>query len=252
MKTDYSSAAFLYDSVYEAIGKNYKQESGIVSSYVLRYNPHAQDLLEVACGTCGHGQFLARRFNYIGFDFSLGMLKIAKTKIPACRLFKARMQDFCLNKKFDAAVCLFSSIGHLRDFQELKQTLTNIRSHLNPGGVLVLEPWLTPDQWVDDTEGPLVSFSHQGTAWKRNVLSSREFGYSILSFAFTNLETKEVLKERLELSLFTVAETRKALSAAGFKIFHDPVGLTGRGLYIAQRPFNAQCADRVSSDAHQY
>ena len=42
------------------------------------------------------------------------------------------------------------------------------------------------------------------------------------------------VSETHELGLFTVAETLVAFQAAGFRVSHDPKGLTGRGLYVAR------------------
>jgi hypothetical protein len=45
-----------------------------------------------------------------------------------------------------ARTSLFSSIGYLRDKTELHQAVAAFASHLEPGGVMVIEPWFTPQQ----------------------------------------------------------------------------------------------------------
>jgi SAM-dependent methyltransferase len=55
------------------------------------------------------------------------------------------METFDIDERFDAVVCLFSSIGYTSD---LPGAMSSMARHLNPGGVHIVEPWLRPDQWV--------------------------------------------------------------------------------------------------------
>jgi len=43
--------------------------------------------------------------------------------------------------KFDAAICLFDSIGYTRDDPSLLQTLRGVHEHLIPGGLFIVEFW---------------------------------------------------------------------------------------------------------------
>ncbi len=57
------------------------------------------------------------------------------------------MLDFDLKRQFDAVTCLFSSIGYVKTKSRLGKAIRNISRHLLPGGVLLIEPWFTPEQW---------------------------------------------------------------------------------------------------------
>ena len=57
------------------------------------------------------------------------------------------MVDFDLGSRFDAVICLFSSIGYVRKPEQLRQAIRTMSKHLRSGGVLAVEPWLTPDEF---------------------------------------------------------------------------------------------------------
>ena len=55
------------------------------------------------------------------------------------------MSDFHLSQRYDAVLCLFSSIGYLQTLDRVGLALACFREHLAPGGVIVIEPWYGPD-----------------------------------------------------------------------------------------------------------
>jgi hypothetical protein len=69
------------------------------------------------------------------------------------------------------------------------------------------------------------------------TISGREGRLAIMNFEYL-IGTPagiEAFSERHEVGLFTDEEYRQAFSAVGLSVEHDPEGLIGRGLYIAQR-----------------
>jgi len=60
------------------------------------------------------------------------------------------MSDFHLPRRYDAVLCLFSSIGYLRTLDRVEAALACFQEHLAPGGVLIVEPW--PDDPADVRE----------------------------------------------------------------------------------------------------
>ena len=65
---------------------------------------------------------------------------------PARRLPPALHGGLSLDASYDAIVCLFSSIGYLPDADALRRTMHTFSDHLAPGGVIVVEPWLSAQQ----------------------------------------------------------------------------------------------------------
>ncbi len=44
-------------------------------------------------------------------------------------------------------ICLFSSIGYVTDPSEMRSTVARLAAHVAPGGVLILDGWIRPDEW---------------------------------------------------------------------------------------------------------
>ena len=54
------------------------------------------------------------------------------------------MRSFALGRRFDVVTCLFGSLGYVESYGELATTIGNLRDHVEPGGLIVVEPWLSP------------------------------------------------------------------------------------------------------------
>jgi SAM-dependent methyltransferase len=136
--------ARLYDLFY--CDKPYDGEAAYVDG-ILRADADgpSERLLDVACGTGQHAARLADRGWYVlGVDQSDDMLALAREPATGrdAAFVRADMRDLQLAESgFDAAVCLFDSIGYAVTNDAIGATLGGIRRHLRPGGLLVLEFW---------------------------------------------------------------------------------------------------------------
>jgi hypothetical protein len=147
------------------------------------------------------------------------------------------MADFSLGERFDAILCLFSAIGHVRTVERMESALRCFREHLNPGGLVILEPWFEPDGW-DPGRVYLHTVKADGLDAVRMSHSRVEGKVSILEFQYL-IGTPAGLERRTEhheLGLFTRAEMERGFEAAGFAVDHESEGLEGRGVYIAHLP----------------
>ena len=57
------------------------------------------------------------------------------------------MLDFKLTDKYNVITCLFGSINYMMKKEDLLQVTKTMASHLLPGGILILEPFITKDQY---------------------------------------------------------------------------------------------------------
>jgi SAM-dependent methyltransferase len=227
----FSRLARLYDAVYASI-RDYPREAAELDRLIQERSPGARTLLDVACGTGAHLEHLAG-YEAEGLDLDPEMLAVARERLPKVAFHEGDMVDFDLGKRFDAVVCMFSSIGYVRSEERLQSAIAAMAHHLEPGGVLVVEPWLSPEVWVDRHVGAVFVDEPKLKIARMNV-GQREGDVSIFEFEYLvgTPNGLERFNERHELGLFTVEQYLEAFRAAGLEADHDPEGPMGRGLYI--------------------
>jgi SAM-dependent methyltransferase len=231
----FSKSARFYDAIYSF--KDYAAESIEVQDLIRARNPEAQTLLDVACGTGLHLQHLAGAFDVTGIDLDPELLKIARERIPEVPLHEGDMRTFDLGERFDAITCLFSSIGYVGGPDELSRTFERFAEHLDPGGVVVVEGWFTPDEWIEDHVGSVFVDKPDLKIARMNVAETRgRMSVMDLHYLVGTLEGVEHFVEPHELYLFTPEEYIAAMVAAGLKVEHDTGALMGRGVYIGVKP----------------
>jgi ubiquinone/menaquinone biosynthesis C-methylase UbiE len=233
----FSKSAKYYDEIYGSIDKDYVAEADKVHKLIQKHKKsQGRLLLDVACGTGVHAGHLNRYYKVEGLDLDSKMLSVARKKHPKIRFTQGDMTSFDLGRQFDAITCLFSSIGYAPTNAKLQKAIRTMNQHLLPGGVLLVEPWFTPEEWhpgrvfalqVNKPDLNIVRMSHSGQKGKVSLL---EFQYLI--------GTPKGIEHSVEihkLRLFTHEEYLEAFHSAGLKVIYDKKGLDGRGLYIGMK-----------------
>ena len=223
-----------YDAIYETMGKDYVSEATKIHELIQKYKrTYGNTLLDVACGTGTHAGLLSQHYRVEGTDLNASMLKVARQKHSGVRFTRSDMRSFDLGRQFDVVTCLFSAIGYMKTRSELHKAIQSMRRHLLPGGVLLVEPWFTPEQWirgrvstilVDKPDIKIVRMTRGGVKGKISVL---DFHYLI-----GTAKKIQHIVEHHEFGLFSQDDYRNAFTRAGLTVTHDPEGVDGRGLYI--------------------
>ncbi len=228
----YGRSVFYYDIIYS--GKNYKKESQIIRRFIQRHKKsHGNALLDVACGTGNHITYLKRNYSVEGLDINRAMLSQAKKKHPDVPFYNGDMCTFRLAKKYDIVTCLFSAIGHVRTRARLQKAIRNMALHLKPGGLLVVEPWVTPSDWrtgylsANIVNRPDLKLARFGTGKRKDRFSINDFYHLVVS-----KNRAEYFAERHVMGLFPHSEYLGAFKDAGLRVIFDKRGLIGRGLYL--------------------
>jgi len=141
--------AELYDLFYA--DKPYADEAQFVSDCVREFGlGSTREILELACGTGRHALELEKLgYRITATDRSPDMIEVARRRAAETGskvLFAVSdMRNLKLPEKgYDAAVCLFDSIGYLQTDDAIRDALTEICAGLRPGGLFIFEFWHAP------------------------------------------------------------------------------------------------------------
>ena len=231
----FSESARFYDAFYSF--KDYSAETAALESFISPHAPEAKSLLDVACGTGLHLETLRHSYEATGLDLDPNLLAIAAQRNPGILLVQGDMCSFDLERRFDVVTCLFSSIGYVLDLAGLRRAVTSMARHLSPGGLLMIEPWFSPDEFEDGLVDSLI-VDYEGAKIAR-VGFSRHLGHlSSIEFHYLVRDEEGAVTHFAEdhvLGLFSPGDYTSAIEDAGLEVvaFEDH-GLMGRGLYIGR------------------
>ncbi|MDA3836881.1 MAG: methyltransferase domain-containing protein [Nanoarchaeota archaeon] len=230
---EYKEFVKYYDCLY--LNKNYKKESKIINQVIKKYKKSkGKRLLDVACGTGNHINFLKKRFNCEGLDLSQELLSVAKIKFPQNNFNLGNMTNFNLCKKFDIMTSLFSGIGYLKTDEELKQTFQNFYYHLNTGGVAIIEPWFSESNHPEDMFH-MRTYNGENMKISRITSLKRKKDFTILENHYTIAIKNNGIKkmnDTHELKITSHKRIAKLMCESGFKVKYMKHGLIGRGLLV--------------------
>lgn len=150
----------LYDSLFDA-----KAEAESLLHLIQQRRPGARDLLDVACGTGRHLAHLRQYYAVAGVDLEPAMLREARRKLPGVPLTRADVLELDLKRRFDVVTCLFSSLAYVRTRQRLRRAIRRLARHVRPGGLLVVDGWIRPEQWQSG-----YSLVHQASAGSLHIV----------------------------------------------------------------------------------
>jgi SAM-dependent methyltransferase len=227
----YTATARAYDVLYA--GKDYRGEADEVVAIVDARRPGATSLLDVGCGTGAHLEWFAQRYERaVGVEVSARMIEEATIAREGLLVLPGDMRTFALQDQFDVVTCLFSAIGYMTSVADLRRAIANMAAHLTPGGVLVVEGWVSPANWVAGRASASAGVAPD-LAVARVVVSDREGDVSTvrMHYVLATVDGVERVDEIHRLGLFEDDEYRAAFEDTGLR-YERCGGLTGRGLHV--------------------
>ncbi len=230
----FSRSAHYYDALYS--WKDYAAENVLLRALIEARVPAARTLLDVACGTGIHLAGLQAWYEVEGVDLDPAMVELSRERLPGVPVHEGDMVTLDLGREFDVVTCLFSSIGYAVTRERLREAAAALARHVAPGGLLVVEPWITPDAWMPNSahalfvDEPDLKIARVTVGAPAGETVTVEFEYLVATPAGI-----ERFTERHVAGMFTDEDYRGALEAAGLEVERDPEGLMGRGLWLGAR-----------------
>ncbi len=202
----YLSLAQVYDRLTNDV--DYGAMVDFYEQILRREQLHPRTAVDLACGTGSVSILLARRgYRVIGVDGSEEMLTQAQAKAEgmenAPRFVRQRLQELCLPRGVDLAVCALDSLDYLTCPADCRACIRRIYKALNPGGILIFDV-NTPEKlramdgevFLDEDENVycvwrgefdentnicsygMDLFLRRGRLWERSFEEHREYAYS--------------------------------------------------------------------------
>jgi SAM-dependent methyltransferase len=231
----FTKSARFYDAIYSF--KDYAAEARMIAKHIKEKVPAARSLLDVACGTGAHLQHWKSDFRCEGVDLDPNLISIARERNPEVAFHEGNMEDFDLGKTFDAVTCMFSSIGYTKSKDRLDKCVQTMARHVGPGGVLIVEPWFTPETYEVGHLGAVFVDEPDLKIARMNV-TELEAGLCKMTFHY-QVGTPQGISAFTEdhvMGLFTHDDYMDAFRGAGLAVEHSPWGPMGRGLYTGLKP----------------
>ena len=124
----------MYDLDYEKIYKFIREVLG-------KKSLEPELILEMACGTGGLTEKLARDYKIHAFDLSDDMLSVCQNKIRSknLKLFKQNMVGFSAPVSYDAIFSVGDSLNYLTDEKDFEAAIKSSYDHLKNGGIFIFD-----------------------------------------------------------------------------------------------------------------
>jgi SAM-dependent methyltransferase len=222
-----------YDKIYSL--KNYKDELIALKKIInLNVKYDFNTLLDVACGTGRHLEILKESYQCEGLDICPDLLEIARIRNPEMIFHQADMIDFDIGRKYDLITCFFGSIGHILSVENLWKTVQTFKNHLSEHGMIIIEPWHTPEQFKSGRTN-LLTVDEPELKIARCCSSLVKKSISILDMhhLVCTPQGTEYFIEHLQLGLFEEEDYLGALSEGGFTVRNEKIRPNGNGVYLA-------------------
>ena len=187
-------------------------------------------VLDLACGYGRHTAELARRgFHVTGVDLSLAMIRAARKRFgqrPRARFLRGDMRTLSTRARYDAVICMFSSLGYFSPAGNLA-VLRRMARAVKPGGAVLLDGrdggWtrrnFVPRIWLDVGGGRYVV---------EEATLDRTHGVIESRWKILDVPRRRVIEKRLHLQQWDLAGYRRLFRQAGLRLDAWATGYDGK------------------------
>jgi SAM-dependent methyltransferase len=180
---------------------------------------------------------LGKRFAVEGLDINADMLALARASNASVPLHEADMSQFDLGRTFDVVACLFSSIAYVRTSTQFVSAISSMARHVAPGGLLVIEPFFTPETlFVDTITMNTYDETDMKICWMYTTRKVDSEAHLEIEYLVGTPTGVDHFTEMHRLGLFRHNDYAAAFARESLDLTYDSVGPARRGLYVGRRP----------------
>lgn len=220
----YTDLAWLWPMWGDAT-QEYAQYCEHVITQIRRYAKRpVRTLLDVGCGGGKNVLNLKRDFSVTGIDISPYMLAQAKNLNPECAFVESDMRSCSLGRTFDA-VLMDDAISHMNCLSDFRAAFRTAYAHLNPGGVLVVTPDVTPETFLQN-KTTTTSSARDGVevVFVENIYdpdpTDDQYETTIL-YLIRHDGKLRIETDRWTMGIFPVETWRRVLRETGFELYEE-------------------------------
>ena len=183
-------------------------------------------VLELGCGAGHLLSHLAPHFQVTAIDLSEPMLELSRQRNPDVEHAQGDMRTLRLGRRFDA-VLLHDAAAYLLSHGDVEQALATAACHLEPGGLLLVQPDYVQESFPGDHT------AHHAAGPGVDVLEwCRRVGPERLETTYVFLLATETVRDTHVMGLFARQLWLEKLKAAGFRATcSQRGGPHGQGVY---------------------
>jgi SAM-dependent methyltransferase len=238
MLREYTKSASVYDANLKQFF-DYPSACKKIHGFIQQHHSNAKTLLDVACGTGKHLEFLQEHYQVEGLDLSPQMLEIARNSCPQIPFHEGNMIDFDLSKKFDVITCLYASVAIVKTLDNVRKSIARMAEHLAHDGILLIEPWWSPEQlWEGKLMANFADEPEHKVACMYIIKREGRLSVFDVHYLVGTPQGIESFTEREEVGLFTREEYTESLENAGLEVCYYDTELFPEhkyGLYVGTK-----------------
>ena len=212
--------------------EHYEAEAAVLIGWIERYVQRDGDarlsVLELGAGGGHTLVYLADRFDCTAVDLSEPMLENCKRLVPRAETVVGDMRTVRLGRQFDA-VFIHDAIDYMLSEDNVRKTLATAAAHLRPGGLCVVAPTYTRENFIDG------DVADDGTTTDSEELTYFTFVHDpdpaddmfemILLYLIRDKQSRqvEVVEDRHTCGLFADSQWLQWMADAGFDVEQNVV-----------------------------
>ena len=206
--------------VYETCGWNYYSETfgELLVKWLTKQHISIKKALDLGCGTGVLCKILAdakiedSKIEVQGVDLSESMIEIARRDYPELKFETGNMITYHPKDKMDLVTCVYDSINHILDMEDVKKVFQNVAEYLKEDGYFIFD-FLHEDK-IEEIPPTILEETDEGTIQFQLTKDQKK---KILSLCFYKQKGEVILeKETIEERIYDREWILAALQEAGF------------------------------------